>query len=145
MMLGGFDFDDMARSGRGFAFGFFVCFMSLIAIVMLSMLIAIIMDVYIEVKAGSKSSETLLHEMKEILRRAWQDRRGTRLSFDRILRCLHVGGSNVVQVSSLLESGSEYFVPGLREDRPSFVSRGAFACPFQRRQPGKRLESPDPR
>mmetsp|Transcript_35493 Transcript_35493/g.93707 ORF Transcript_35493/g.93707 Transcript_35493/m.93707 type:complete len:799 (+) Transcript_35493:120-2516(+) len=106
--LGAFDFDAAQTIGRFYAFIFYAAFMMLIVLVMLSMLIAIIMDKYIEVKAHALKSETLWTEMCDIVRRTWQDFRKVRLPLGFIQSKLTKDSSDVLKVDTFMQQ-----VPGL--------------------------------
>eukprot|EP00429_Kryptoperidinium_foliaceum_P003407 CAMPEP_0176005568 /NCGR_PEP_ID=MMETSP0120_2-20121206/2274_1 /TAXON_ID=160619 /ORGANISM="Kryptoperidinium foliaceum, Strain CCMP 1326" /LENGTH=719 /DNA_ID=CAMNT_0017338281 /DNA_START=206 /DNA_END=2365 /DNA_ORIENTATION=+ len=116
-LLGAFDFQEMEVAGRGFAFFFYFGFMFLVTLVMMSMLIALIMDVYCEVKANSKSSETLWVGTKNIVVRSWQMFRKERVGLRRILDTLNADDDSLVRVDTLVDKSSSHFVEGLSEQQ----------------------------
>lgn len=99
MMLGGFDFADLEISGRGYAFFFFATFMFLIVLVMLSMLIAIIMDVYVDVKQSSKSSEPVWVCAHNILRRAIQNAQKRRVNLNKVLAVIQAEDARLLRTA----------------------------------------------
>merc|ERR1712232_840306 len=62
--------------------------MVLVHVVMLNMLLAVIMDVYTEVKGGIGRAETLWSQTVEILRRMSAERSGRRIALEEVLRQL---------------------------------------------------------
>ena len=88
IMLGDFDWDEMNDVGRLVAGIWFWTFTWLVVLVMLNMLLAIIMDVYTEVKGSMGNAETLFSQTREIFSR-WRDqRRGRRVSLEYVLHTL---------------------------------------------------------
>eukprot|EP00913_Durusdinium_trenchii_P000297 g271.t1 len=61
-LMGEFSVEEMELSGRPVAFFFFGTYMMAAVLLLLNMLIAILMDVYGQVAAGSRTSESLWHE-----------------------------------------------------------------------------------
>eukprot|EP00928_Gymnodinium_smaydae_P021197 TRINITY_DN18250_c0_g3_i1.p1 TRINITY_DN18250_c0_g3~~TRINITY_DN18250_c0_g3_i1.p1 ORF type:complete len:958 (-),score=117.64 TRINITY_DN18250_c0_g3_i1:466-3339(-) len=86
ILLGDFDWDRLREVGRLQAGLWFWCFVWLVNLVMLNMLLAIIMDVYTEVKGTVGSdAETVYSQSYEIYRR-WRERRaGRRVSLNHVL------------------------------------------------------------
>ncbi|CAE7432190.1 pkd2 [Symbiodinium natans] len=68
-LMGDFSVEDMELRGRPVAFFFFGTYMMAAVLLLLNMLIAILMDVYGQVAAGSRTSESLWHECYDIVRR----------------------------------------------------------------------------
>ncbi|CAK9044447.1 Polycystin-2 (Curly up) (Cup) (Polycystic kidney disease 2 protein homolog) (Transient receptor potential cation channel subfamily P member 2) [Durusdinium trenchii] len=68
-LMGEFSVEEMELSGRPVAFFFFGTYMMAAVLLLLNMLIAILMDVYGQVAAGSRTSESLWHECWDIMRR----------------------------------------------------------------------------
>ncbi|CAE7323345.1 pkd2 [Symbiodinium pilosum] len=71
-LMGDFSVEDMELRGRPVAFFFFGTYMMAAVLLLLNMLIAILMDVYGQVAAGSRTSESLWHECYDIMRRGMQ-------------------------------------------------------------------------
>jgi len=76
IMLGDFDWDELHEVGRPQAYLWFWTFQWLVNLIMLNMLLAIIMDVYTDVKSGIGNAETLWSQSSEIISREQQVRRG---------------------------------------------------------------------
>eukprot|EP00929_Paragymnodinium_shiwhaense_P007149 TRINITY_DN111090_c0_g1_i1.p1 TRINITY_DN111090_c0_g1~~TRINITY_DN111090_c0_g1_i1.p1 ORF type:complete len:1073 (-),score=173.66 TRINITY_DN111090_c0_g1_i1:35-3253(-) len=93
-MLGDFEMDEMRKVGRFFTTMFFCSFMTTTVIIVLNMLVAILMDVYEEVKGTVKNSETLIAQTKEFVERAFQNRAGWRISMKKIHDCVVEFGRN---------------------------------------------------
>jgi hypothetical protein len=86
ILLGEFDWEMMKQVGRVPAGIWFWSFMWLVNLVMLNMLLAIVMDVYTEVKSGiGSNAETLWSQAYEMYRRWRELRRGKRVSLNHIL------------------------------------------------------------
>jgi hypothetical protein len=85
--MGDFDWDEMRRIGRLEAWIWFLTFMLLVNLIMLNMLVAIIMDVYAEVKSAlPEDADTLWSQLYEVLDRKWAVYyHGTRVSLRKIL------------------------------------------------------------
>merc|ERR1719253_273146 len=66
--MGDFDWDEMRVVGRLDAFVWFVPFIVILAILLMNMLIAIIMDAYEEVIASLEGAKTLLDVSKDTLK-----------------------------------------------------------------------------
>uniref|UniRef100_A0A7S4VIU8 EF-hand domain-containing protein n=1 Tax=Alexandrium monilatum TaxID=311494 RepID=A0A7S4VIU8_9DINO len=89
IVLGDYDWEALHSVGRPQAYAWFWTFIWLVNLVMLNMLLAIIMDVYTDVKAGiGNSAETLWSQSIEIWRR-WRDvSMGRSVSLKKILKAL---------------------------------------------------------
>mmetsp|Transcript_25161 Transcript_25161/g.49281 ORF Transcript_25161/g.49281 Transcript_25161/m.49281 type:complete len:878 (+) Transcript_25161:95-2728(+) len=85
IMLGDFDWTELREIGRAQAYLWFWFFMWLVNLIMLNMLLAIVMDVYGDVKSGIGSAKTLWAQSFEILRRQWEVWKGRILSYAEIL------------------------------------------------------------
>jgi hypothetical protein len=87
IVMGDFDWDEMRRIGRLEAWIWFLTFMLLVNLIMLNMLVAIIMDVYAEVKSAlPEDADTLWSQLYEVLDRKWAVYyHGTRVSLRKIL------------------------------------------------------------
>eukprot|EP00928_Gymnodinium_smaydae_P025315 TRINITY_DN20208_c0_g1_i1.p1 TRINITY_DN20208_c0_g1~~TRINITY_DN20208_c0_g1_i1.p1 ORF type:complete len:945 (-),score=150.40 TRINITY_DN20208_c0_g1_i1:298-3132(-) len=125
VLLGDFDWEHMREVGRAPAIVWFWSFMWLVNMVLLNMLLAIVMDVYTEVKGNiGSNAETLWSQANEIFRR-WRERRaGRRVGLPYILRCVNpdsefvasrvnleeLEGSRMINVKSLCA-----MVPSLSE------------------------------
>jgi hypothetical protein len=79
VLLGDFDWDDMNEVGRVEAAIWFWSFTVLVLWVMPNMLLAIVMDTYMEVKGRIGSAETVVSQAREVWRRGAQRRRGERV------------------------------------------------------------------
>ncbi len=89
MLLSDFDWDRMNRVGRPQAGFIFWTFNWLVNLILLNMLLAIIMDVYTEVKGGLGSqAETLWSQVAEIYRRLKEVRAGNYLTLTAVLKAL---------------------------------------------------------
>jgi len=89
ILLGDFDWERMNRVGRIFAGAWFWAFMWLVDMVLLNMMLAIIMDVYTQVKGGiGADAETLFSQASEIYRRWRALKAGKRMSLDDVLCAL---------------------------------------------------------
>merc|ERR1712176_1106830 len=85
-MGGDYDWDDLYWVGRPQAAIWFWSFTWGLAIIMLNMLVAIVLDVYTEVKGGIGSdAETLWSQSLEILHRWREVRNGRALPLSKIL------------------------------------------------------------
>jgi len=118
MLLRDFDYKEMEQDGRAFTFVLFVSFMWLMELVMLSMLIAIIMDCYSTVKARSFKAETVWSEVYDLLLRAYQNWRGQRLPLPKIAAKFDDQAEGVLFPKDILER-----VPGLSEAQAQGLMR----------------------
>lgn len=116
-LMGDFDLDSMRVVGRELAFVYFAIFMCLVLLIMLNMLIAVLMDVYSNVKNNIEGTATLLRQASDITRRAQQNRRGVRVPFQTILDCIkdHYGDSTFEADDCLTVAAFVKIVPNLRE------------------------------
>jgi hypothetical protein len=76
-LMGDFDVEEMRVVGRGKTFVYFASFMMLVGFVMLDMVVAVLMDVYANVKQQLATAETLVEQGKEMMSRALQNPRGS--------------------------------------------------------------------
>jgi len=92
IVMGDFDWEEMRRIGRLEAFVWFVSFMLLVNLIMLNMLIAIIMDVYAEVKSAlPQDADTLWSQMYEVVDRKWAVHyHGSRVGLAKIQKSLRL-------------------------------------------------------
>jgi len=92
IVMGDFDWEEMRRIGRLEAWIWFVTFMLLVNLIMLNMLIAIIMDVYAEVKSSLPAdADTLWSQLYEVIdRKTAVYYYGTRVSLKSIHANLHL-------------------------------------------------------
>mmetsp|Transcript_67813 Transcript_67813/g.157430 ORF Transcript_67813/g.157430 Transcript_67813/m.157430 type:complete len:406 (-) Transcript_67813:313-1530(-) len=88
ILLGDFDWDDLHKVGRAQAVVWFWLFMWLVNLVMLNMLLAIIMDVYTDVKGSVGKAETLWTQSVEIFERWRAQRFGPNVSLQTVLKAL---------------------------------------------------------
>lgn len=89
ILMGEVDWEEMTRVGRFRANAWFWTFMLLLQFTMLNMLLAIVMDVYTEVKGSmGKDAETLWSQACEIYTRMRAVQAGKELRFKHILRAL---------------------------------------------------------
>jgi len=88
-LIGDFDWDAMTRVGRPQSYLWFWSFVWLLNLVMLNMLLAIIMDVYTDVKGSiGNDAETLWSQSREIYVR-WRDvRQGHSIPLSTVLKAL---------------------------------------------------------
>jgi len=115
IVLGDFDWNELREGGRTQANLWFVVFMGLVHIVMMNMLLAVVMDVYIEVKSSllSGNAETLWSQSVELFVRWKQVRAGKYLPMSKILDVLepcHMAQSpsNTGKVKFLQRFGSGF-------------------------------------
>merc|ERR1711920_497617 len=95
-LLGDFDYVALTEVGRSSALVWFMSFMVLLNLVMLNMLLAIVMDVYGDVKGAlSDSAETLFSQTYEIYRRWEGKRKKARLGLDQVVNALEKQGSKL--------------------------------------------------
>merc|ERR1740121_2621359 len=87
-VVGDFDFASMETAGRLFAALFFCSFMLLVVLIMLSMLIAIIMDEYLEVKERSASAQSLWSTCWQMAKRKYEILRGRRVCLWKVVAYL---------------------------------------------------------
>jgi hypothetical protein len=83
-MFGDWDWDAMKEIGFSKALIWFWLFMIIMVLLLLNMLLAIVMDAYNIVKSQAGDASTLLHQMREMKRRALQTRRGERVRLNEI-------------------------------------------------------------
>jgi len=88
IMLGDFDWEELREIGRPQAYIWFWSFQWLVVLIMLNMLLAIIMDVYTEVKSHIGRAETLWSQSYEIWQRTLQVWKGHAVSLKRVLQML---------------------------------------------------------
>jgi len=118
MLLRDFDYKEMEQVGRMFTFVVFVSFMWLMELVMLSMLIAIIMDYYAQVKARTFKGETVWSEVYELSLHAYQNWRGQRLPLPKIAAKFDDQADGVLFPKDIRER-----VPGLSEAQAEGLMR----------------------
>jgi len=114
-LMGEFSVEEMELSGRPIAFFFFGTYMMAAVLLLLNMLIAILMDVYGQVAAGSRTSESLWHECLDIMRRGMRKWKGEHTNLSEVVRkyvekhgpeCME--SDKVISIEDVLSS-----VPGL--------------------------------
>merc|ERR1712039_720822 len=89
IMLGDFDWDSMAVVGRMEAGLWFWTFMLLVNLIMLNMLLAIIMDVYTQVKGGiGDEAQTVFRQVIDMFARAREEQAKRQLPLSQILQVL---------------------------------------------------------
>jgi len=112
IMLGDFEWEELREVGRPQAYIWFWSFQWLVVLIMLNMLLAIIMDVYTEVKEHVGRAETLWSQSYEIYKRAKNVRRGKAKSLKVILKSLDptdldeddgTGEDPMVRIETLVE------------------------------------------
>jgi len=79
-MLGDFDYDELSNEHLVTAACWFLTFMVLVALIMLNMLLAIIMDVYSEVKSEAEDSEPIWEQLGNTISNMWGKREYLKLS-----------------------------------------------------------------
>lgn len=89
ILLGDFDWDDMSGIGLPHAMIWFTSFCVLVQLIMLNMLLAIVMDVYTEVKTSlGPDAPTIFSQVRTIFRRYRERRQGLRVSLQTILKAI---------------------------------------------------------
>merc|ERR1719313_2108096 len=88
MLMGDFDADAMLQVSVVLVWIYFGTFMIMLLLIMLNMLIAILMDVYSEVKSSVQSSETLGQQVLSIIRRSRENWQGKRVALPKIQKVL---------------------------------------------------------
>jgi len=97
IMLGDYDAEEMIRVSRPQAAAWYFGFTWLVNLVMLNMLLAIVMDVYGDVKGAlPDNAETIFSQSYETWRRWNVKRKGERLSLDYIAKVLARSPQNLV-------------------------------------------------
>eukprot|EP00931_Biecheleriopsis_adriatica_P021084 TRINITY_DN13896_c0_g1_i1.p1 TRINITY_DN13896_c0_g1~~TRINITY_DN13896_c0_g1_i1.p1 ORF type:complete len:969 (+),score=169.77 TRINITY_DN13896_c0_g1_i1:45-2951(+) len=115
ILLGDFDWEEMRKAGRMPAGVWFWMYMWMVEIVMFNMLLAIVTDIYTEVR-GSISGEasTMWKQAHDLVRRRWQLFKGERVSLAHIVRCLE-GYEGSIEGSIITVKGFMKLVPKLPE------------------------------
>eukprot|EP00747_Dinoflagellata_sp_TGD_P172635 gnl/TRDRNA2_/TRDRNA2_209535_c0_seq1.p1 gnl/TRDRNA2_/TRDRNA2_209535_c0~~gnl/TRDRNA2_/TRDRNA2_209535_c0_seq1.p1 ORF type:complete len:356 (+),score=48.44 gnl/TRDRNA2_/TRDRNA2_209535_c0_seq1:122-1069(+) len=127
MMLGDFDWDRMSRVGRPQAGFIFWTFNWLVNLVLLNMLLAIIMDVYTEVKGGIGShSETMWSQVAEIYDRTREVRAGNQMTLSAVLKALDPtdlddADDHDPDEPNVMISSFQAAVPGLSEEQATEI------------------------
>jgi hypothetical protein len=85
-LLGDFEWDELKVVGRSEAAIWLVLFQVLIAILLLNMLVAIVLDTYLEVKGSMQDAETMWSQVWEIVRRARMTHKRQRVTLDHVLK-----------------------------------------------------------
>ncbi|CAJ1450924.1 unnamed protein product [Effrenium voratum] len=118
-LMGEFSVEEMELSGRPVAFFFFGTYMMAAVLLLLNMLIAILMDVYGQVAAGSRTSESLWSECWDIMRRGMRKWTGEHTPLaDVVKKYVEKHGeesmesNKVIFVEEVLDA-----VPGLQKDQ----------------------------
>jgi len=88
MLMGDFDAESMLQVSVVMVWIYFGSFMVLLLLIMLNMLIAILMDVYGEVKSSVQSSETLVAQAVAIMRRTWENIKKQRVPLPQLIKAL---------------------------------------------------------
>lgn len=114
LLMGDFDWGELRDQSRHATMVFFWIFMWMVQVVMLNMLLAIIMDVYTEVRGSiGRDAPTLWHQAYDIMRRWWDLQKGQRVPlphvYDSLEACSLLDDSRIT-VSILLAN-----VPGINE------------------------------
>jgi len=119
-LLGEYDYDELDVAGRAFTFVFFFGFLGVLQLVMLSMLIGVIIDHYVEVKERATQSEPIWSDAFNILRRAWQNHQKSRVCLTKIRAQLSKECQVVMSVDAMLDR-----VPGLKDKQARRLLMGA--------------------
>eukprot|EP00746_Dinoflagellata_sp_MGD_P042634 gnl/MRDRNA2_/MRDRNA2_20331_c0_seq1.p1 gnl/MRDRNA2_/MRDRNA2_20331_c0~~gnl/MRDRNA2_/MRDRNA2_20331_c0_seq1.p1 ORF type:complete len:876 (-),score=112.28 gnl/MRDRNA2_/MRDRNA2_20331_c0_seq1:19-2646(-) len=101
VLMGEFDLTEMKGSGRTMAIFWFISFQVIMVLLMINMLIAIILDVYTDVKESSDKQLLDLHaQIFRTLRRWRQNRRGERVTWVQISHGLmnHANGRGLTAI-----------------------------------------------
>lgn len=130
-LMGDFNYDELRLAGSLQAVVWFWAFTGLVQLIMLNMLLALILDVYMEVKGSvGKNAETLCTQTSEIHRRWRQKRRGQRIGLDKVLQALQPSflADDVEDAESRLTAKDlENEVPKLGGEQASRIITGAMA------------------
>lgn len=148
IMVGEYNWDEMARVGRQQAAVWFWCFTWLINLIMLNMLLAIIMDIYSDVKAHiSKDAETIPSQIREIFNRWLDERTGRQISLHTVCEALikyedtqRFGDDGDSKNQSTEEQrvtvpGFMEIVPGMPESQARRLLANTFAYEAEKEQP----------
>lgn len=87
-LVGDWDLSDMKKADRTMTLIWFCSFQVTMTLVLLNMLLAIIMDVYTDVKGRIHQAQGINEEIAKVLRRWKQNRRGHRLTLRKIKKFL---------------------------------------------------------
>jgi len=127
LLMGDFDYEAMQANDRAIAFCFMVTFQVTMFLIMLNMLVAIVMDVYAETKHQLMSGETLWEECYQTMSRGWENYRGRRVSFHKIMSTFIAERGVKCRLSTKVMD-LEFFiamVPGLKKEQAKQILRDA--------------------
>ncbi|CAJ1413661.1 unnamed protein product, partial [Effrenium voratum] len=117
MMFGDWEWGPMEEVSRAGAYLWFTMFMVLVVIILLNMLLAIILDNYMDVKKISASAQTLGQQMQEMRRRRQMQKAQERVKLSDVWRLFvdHEGGVKAALCSErpLTVSSLQDMVPGI--------------------------------
>lgn len=92
VLLGGFDWDALSGVDLPLAMVWFWTYCILVQLIMLNMLLAIVMDVYTEVKSGLPENAPTIFSQTKLIYRRWHEKKlGLRISLDTILEAIMPG------------------------------------------------------
>lgn len=133
VLMGEFDFSEMNEAGRTLAHVWFICFQIMMVLIMLNMLLAIIMDVYTDVKGKARDTSSLQKQIST----AWQTwrlvRSGKLLPLDKVYNVLHHGSRASIKVHSITQPPS----PRSKGDETEDLFRNIFSVDdFMKAVPG---------
>merc|ERR1712048_1430664 len=80
IMLGDFDYAELSNEHLYTAAIWFLTFMILVSLIMLNMLLAIIMDVYSEVKMDAENQDPIWAQVSNTIKEFWEKRDWVKLS-----------------------------------------------------------------
>lgn len=90
VLLGGFDWDSMTGVGLPHSMVWFWTFIIFVQLIMLNMLLAIVMDVYTQVKSGlEQNAPTIFSQVITIYRRWHEKKMGRRVGLDQVMKILN--------------------------------------------------------
>lgn len=84
ILLGEFDLSELQQAGRALATFWFISFQVCMALVMLNMLLAIVFDIYSEVKGETKELESIQTQVSKLWTRWRENQQGQRVSWQTI-------------------------------------------------------------
>lgn len=122
MLMGDFDVGALWNTGRTFAVLWFISFQVVLALIMLNMLLAIIMDTYTDVKSQLSTKQTMVSHIYTLYRRFRQLRKHERVPLSHVENFL----SEHIASISLRKSLSRH------QSLQSFATEANTACSWQK-------------
>uniref|UniRef100_A0A7S1M1G8 Polycystin cation channel PKD1/PKD2 domain-containing protein n=1 Tax=Alexandrium catenella TaxID=2925 RepID=A0A7S1M1G8_ALECA len=144
ILLGDFDWDSLHSIGRPQAYLWFWAFVWIVNMVMLNMLLAIIMDVYTDVKSGiGANAETLWSQSIEIWRRWRSVSSGRTVSLTKILSILDPtdleSDDEAEDEEVLFPSNFAERVPKMSDDQAFIILKAAYELKIAQEHGGDTL------